>query len=135
MLPDARTARILGLEKQAFKPLFEKMIALAFHSRVRRLAILAECQQHMNQFRAAYAERRKRSSQTERMLQLLEQKITELAQAASEPQDASRCGVCGSSLTTTGIGTFCEPCLDTMLPFYELLEFENSSFSRTGRGL
>jgi len=135
MLPDAKTARILGLEKQALDPLFERMKELAFLSRSRRLEILVDARMLMGKFREAYAERRRPSPHTERMLQLLDRKMTDLAEAESEPHEAGRCGVCTSALETTGIGTFCSRCLDAMLPFYEWLESENSSFSRTGRGL
>jgi len=135
MLPDAKTARILGLEKQALDALFERMKELAFLSRSHRMEVLVYARLLMGQFRDAYAQRRRPKPLTERMLQLLDKKMTELAEADSEPQEAGRCGVCASPLETTGIGTFCSRCLDAMLPFYEWLESENSSFSRTGRGV
>lgn len=135
MFPDPKTARILALEHQALVPLFEKMKGLAVLSRAGRLGALADCQQHLEQFRAAYAERSEPSPHTERMLELLNDKLTELAEAISEPQEPGRCSVCASSLQKTGIGTFCETCLDKMLPFYEWLESEHRSFSRTGQSL
>lgn len=135
MFPDPKTARILALEHQALVPLFEKMKCLAVLSRAGRLEALADCQQRMEQFRAAYAERSHPSAHTERMLELLNDKLTEIAEAATEPQEDGRCGVCASRLLTTGIGTFCETCLDKMLPFYEWLESEHRSFSRTGQSL
>lgn len=135
MLPDSRSARIIALEKQALDPLFEGMKELAVVPRARRLIIVVECQRLMAQFRAAYAERRRRRPLTERMIQLLDEKITELAQATSEPREADRCGVCSSLLEKTRIGTFCSPCLDQMLPFYDWLESENKSFSRTGQSI
>ena len=133
MLPDPKTARIIRLERQALDALFENLKALAIASRIRRLEIVLECRSLMDQFRVVYAERRRRSSHTDGMLRLLDAKIAELAESESEPGEGSRCGVCSSLLETTGIGTFCSPCLDQLLPFYDWLESENESFSRTGR--
>lgn len=135
MLPDPKTARIVRLESQALNPLFERMKELALVSRARRLEAFSECQGLLEQFRVAYAERSRPSPHTERMLQLLEGRIREFAEAPSEPVETGRCGVCGSTLETTGIGTFCPICLDALLQFYGWLESENSSFSRTGHPL
>ena len=87
MFPDPKTARILALEHQALVPLFEKMKGLAVLSRAGRLEALTDCQQRMEQFRAAYAERSNPSAHTERMLELLNDKLTEIAEAATEPQE------------------------------------------------
>lgn len=99
--------------------------SLSLAPRAKRISTLESCLKCLSWLRHY---NHKKDPFISEMLDELEQRLTELATNDSDFTESDRCTICAQKLQKTGIGQFCDSCLDKFLGAYNWLESDSRGF-------